>query len=431
MGENDRHTLSNYICESSRRTKERSLLLIRCILNPATFSSGKEDWPGIGAPELMLNEIRFYSRMAIGISKMLRAPLPADPSGYLRQQFENRETNFLDTVRRAVFAHSDHPYAEMFRLAQCSYDDLADSVRRQGLEPTLSRLRQEGIYLTHDEWKGKSPILRCGQHIPSHNRSFANPLVTGWMAASSSGSRGRPVVTPRPTAWQVHTQLYHLMRVREFNLRPRVWIDVKSILPSSNGLNSSLRSHKLGTPVDRWFSIGSTLSDYGHYRAATRAFVMLGNLLGAHAPYPTYLPPNDFSPIAAHIAKRRSEGRLAAVSGIASSLVRTATAAQDKGYDISGTMFFCAGEALTPGKLAVFHSAGCEAAASYGITEVGHIGHSWQQNAGKLRPHLRRLHSGHHVKAQRALLRRCRGRFAPLHHAAAIRLQRLYQCRDG
>ena len=220
----------------------------------------------------MLNEIRFYSRMGIGIWKMLRASLPADPAGYLRQQFENRETNFLETVRRAVFAHPDHPYAVMFRLAQCSYDDLVASVRRQGLEPTLSRLRQEGVYLTHDEWKGKSPILRCGQHIPSHNRSFANPLVTGWMAASSSGSRGRPVVTPRPTAWQTHTQLYHLLRVREFNLQPRVWIDVKSILPSSNGLNSSLRGHKVGTPVDRWFSIGLYIGDYGALQGSHACF---------------------------------------------------------------------------------------------------------------------------------------------------------------
>jgi len=330
----------------------------------------------------MLHELRYYSRMAIGIWKMLHAPLPSDPREYLRRQFQNREVAFLDTLRRVVFARADHPYAVMFRLAGCEYPDLADSVKRHGLEPTLIRLRNEGVYLAHDEWKAKTPIIRSGRHIPSHSRSFSNPLVSGWMEGSSSGSRGRPVVTSRSTAAQIHMQLYHIMRATDFQLRDRVWIDVRPILPSSAGLNSGLRGRKLGTPVDRWFSVGSTFRDYGHYRIATRAFVTMGNLLGARAPYPRYLPPGDFSPVARHVAKRRSEGSAAVVGGIASSLVRVARAALDSNCDVSGTLFCCGGEALTHGKLKVFHAAGAAATVSYSISEVGHVGLACSQMQG-------------------------------------------------
>ena len=320
--------------------------------------------------------------MAIGMWKMMAARLPDDPDEQLRRQFENREFSFLDIVREAVFARPDHPYAAMLRLAGCEYGDLADSVKRQGLEDTLSRLRDEGVYLAHDEWKGKIPIVRCGKEIPSDPKSFTNPLVTGWLQGTSSGSRGRPVTTSRSTAAEIHMQLYHMLRTREFELKDRAWIQVRPILPSSAGIKSSVRGRKLGAPVDRWFSVGSTLADYWHYRAATQAFVIMGNLMGARAPRPIYLPPNDFSPVAAHIARRRREGKASVVNGIASTLVRVASAALDNGYDISGTLFLCGGEALTSGKLQLFRSAGAEASVSYSISEIGHVGLACRQITG-------------------------------------------------
>ena len=132
----------------------------------------------------MLHELRYYSRMAIGICKMLHARLPSDPKALLRRQFKTREGSFLDTVRRVVFERADHPYTWMFRAAGCEYSDLVDSVKRIGLEPTLAKLRSEGVYLAHDEWKGKIPFVRAGRHpqrfesvehqrpAPSHGRSY-------------------------------------------------------------------------------------------------------------------------------------------------------------------------------------------------------------------------------------------------------------------
>ena len=322
----------------------------------------------------MLAELRYYSRMAIGIAQTMRTPLPTDPEERIRERFQRREQSFLELTERVVFRKPDHPYAAMFRLAGCEFGDLEAMVRRDGLEPVLLRLRREGVYLTHQEWKGKQPIVRGGREIAGSPESFRNPFVRGWMQTSSSGSSGRPVTAPRSLDAWVHNASYRDLRVKEFGLDRRCVIELKPILPFGAGLQTVIHAHRMGAPVDRWFSLGSTFSGSGHYRMMTRAMLVLANMMGARAPFPSYLPPNDFLPVVQHIARRRSEGRECVVQGFTSPLVRVAGTALAKGVDISGTTFMCGGEALTPGKLDVFEAAGARAYASYVITEVSHVG---------------------------------------------------------
>lgn len=321
----------------------------------------------------MWRELRYYARMAAGIQAMLREPVPADPERFIQHQLLNRERTFLETLDRAIFNRPQHPYSAMFRMAGCEPGDLAHEIRQRGLEATLLRLRHEGVYLAHDEWKGRTPIVRNGREIPHERGDFKNPLVTGWMDSSSSGSSGSPVTTSRSTAAQAHAWVYSMLTASEFGLRERARINVQPILPFQGGLNHALRGQRLKDPVDRWFAEGSRRSD-GHYQAATRALLWFGNALGAGAPYPTYLPPGDFSPVVEHIVRRRAEGRACGVYGFASPLVRVAAAAVERNQDISGTIFLCLGEALTPAKARVFERAGGRGFALYVISEVGRIG---------------------------------------------------------
>ncbi len=321
----------------------------------------------------MRRELRYYARLAVGIRQMLREPVPSNPEAFVRGQLLNREQVFLDTLNRAIFSNPQHPYAVMFRAAGCEPGDLAREIRQRGLDATLLELRRDGVYLAHDEWKGKVPIVRNGREIPHRPSDFKNPLVTGWIDSSSSGSSGNPVTTSRSTALQMHSWMYAMLTASEFGLRERARIHVQPILPFMGGLNHALRGQRLRDPVDRWFAQGSTLSD-GHYRAATRALLWLGNRMGAGAPYPTYLPPGDFTPVVEHIVRRRAEGRSCAVYGFASPLVRVAGTAIEQGEDISGTTFLCLGEALTAAKERVFEAAGARGFALYVISEIGRIG---------------------------------------------------------
>jgi len=54
-------------------------------------------------------------------------------------------------------------------------------------------------------------------------------------------------------------------------------------------------------------------------------------------------------------------------------------AAQERGYDIAGTLFLSGGEALTDAKRAVIEASGAEIHSKYGISEVGRIGDGCRQ----------------------------------------------------
>jgi hypothetical protein len=165
-----------------------------------------------------------------------------------------------------------------------------------------------------------------------------------------------------------------ILRRSEFSLGDRILVEVRPILPSTTGLNPSVRSARYGQPVARWFVPGGSWRSSGHYRAATYALVWWANVLGAAVPLPRQLPWNDFLPVAEWIAQRRSEGRACAIGSNASTGVRIARAALEGGLDISGTLFLTNSEPLSDAKAAVIREAGCEASSHYGTSEIGTIG---------------------------------------------------------
>jgi hypothetical protein len=85
----------------------------------------------------VLAEARYYTRMAVGIARMLREPVPSDAESFVRE-------------------------------------------------------RRAGVCLTHDEWTGATPIVRSGREIPHALTNFRNPLIDRWVDSSSSGSSGSP-----------------------------------------------------------------------------------------------------------------------------------------------------------------------------------------------------------------------------------------------
>jgi hypothetical protein len=325
----------------------------------------------------MLDEAIHYSRMALGIYRFLRTKPLADPEAVVRRQLENRDTAFLDTARKAIFADARNPYLQMFRLAGCTFEDLERAVHKDGLEPALAALLREGVYLTHDEFKGKTPIVRAGRHIPSRTHDFRNPLSAGLMASTSSGSRSKGTRTPQSLEWQLYRECHLWLTDQELGLTGRPHVEVRPILPSTTGLNASLWGGRRNHPVERWFATGG--SDSAPYRWLTGGLLRFGNLLGAGAPAPTFLPANDFAPVARWVARRRTEGTACAVGAFTSPAVRIAAAALAAGLDIRGTVFLVGGEALTAAKRAVIEKAGAEVYTSYPITEVGGVGRACRQ----------------------------------------------------
>lgn len=327
----------------------------------------------------MRDEAIYYSRMALGIYKFLRMKPHPDPEAVIRHQFENREPIFLDTARQVVFSNPRNPYHEMFRLAGCTFGDLERAVKKDGLEAALEAVHRQGVYLTHDEFKRKMPIVRSGREIPSPAGCFRNPLFPTLIGGVSSGSRSKGTTTTKCPEYVHYRVAWERLYARELGLEGRARVEVRAILPSFTGLGACLRSAARGERVERWFAVGGSLRDSGHYRALTGCMVGFGNLVGGSMPLPTYIPPNDFAPVAEWIARRRAEGVGCFVGCVASPAVRIATAALDGGLDIRDTVFRTGGEALTDAKRAVIESTGSRVYPLYPNSEIGTVGCSCRQ----------------------------------------------------
>lgn len=142
----------------------------------------------------MLAEARYFARMMAGCRRFVRTPPAADPHSLIAHNLARREENFLELMRRVVYANPDNPYFKLFQWAGCGYEELKTAVARDGLEPTLAELRKSGVCLSHDEFKGKRPIERSGLRIEVQPRDFTNPLVRGALETTSSGSRSLSLI---------------------------------------------------------------------------------------------------------------------------------------------------------------------------------------------------------------------------------------------
>jgi hypothetical protein len=322
----------------------------------------------------MLYEIGYYSRMARGVWRYARAPRLADARSVVRENLEHRETHFLDLARRVVFSNPTNPYHAMFRIAGCGFEDLAEEVRRRGLEGALESIYRSGVYLTHEEFKGRTPIVRSGKHIPWDAESFANPLVAPVFETTSSGSGGPRTRTPLGIEVRLYREALHMLTRLEFALVGRPEVVLAPLLPSNWGLMFCLRVGRERPAMERWFTYGGRFREAWHYRVATHALVHLARLAGAPMPSPEYLPPDDFTPVAEYLARRRAAGQPCVVHGMVSAVVRIAMKAKEAGLDISGTFFRAGGEALTDAKREAVESTGSEITPSYVVSELGAVG---------------------------------------------------------
>jgi len=124
----------------------------------------------------ILGDLVMTLRVLYRLPAYLRNPLNlAECQAIVRRRIEQREADFLDLVRRSIFANRTSPYRSLLQIAGCEYGDLERLVQRDGLEKTLQVLLREGVYLTVDEFKGRRPMVREAQRSMSILISSATP----------------------------------------------------------------------------------------------------------------------------------------------------------------------------------------------------------------------------------------------------------------
>src|SRR5687767_480600 len=103
----------------------------------------------------ILSNLKMYWRFISGLGEFLRQSISTEEAlAILEKRLAERESNFLRLVERGIFGYEQSPYFPLFKSAGCEMGDLRNMVKAKGLEETLSALREAGVYITFEEFKG-------------------------------------------------------------------------------------------------------------------------------------------------------------------------------------------------------------------------------------------------------------------------------------
>jgi hypothetical protein len=325
----------------------------------------------------MIDDLANFARYAWGLKGYLSDILtPERCRRMLIDGLENRDKSFLSILERGIYATSRSPYRKLLLHAGVEFGDAVRLVHQLGIEGTLAKLYDEGVYVTLDEFKGRRPILRKGLEFQARPQDFNNPLLTKYFEARSSGSRGVGTRIAIDLDLLTHEAAHYHYILTSFDLTARpigLW---RAVPPAHAGMKVVLRYAKLGKSVEKWF--GQSKLSWSprelKYALLTNYTIYTGRFFGRWLPLPEYVPIDKASEVAYWLAKKKEAGTPAVLDTNASSGVRTCIAAKEKGLDISGTFFRFGGEPFTTAKARVVTETGSHAICHYSMAEIGHIG---------------------------------------------------------
>lgn len=324
-----------------------------------------------------LGKIGIYWRFAWGLGKFLKEPITLEQSRQIiSQRLQNREQNLLTTVKKAIFENTGSPYLPLLRLVGCEYGDFAQMVHSYGIEPTLKKLCQEGVYLTIEEFKGKKAITRGGKTFQFQERDFDNPCSTGHLEVSSSGSRSAGTRTQYDFNYIALVRAIDAVSwLKAFDALANPIILLWEIMPGGGPL-IVLYYAKAGKPVMKWFSptCGRDAKPSLLDRVVTSYMAVMGKLYGGKLPAPEYLRMDEAWRVAQLILGTIKKHGGCCMQTSPSWAIRICQAAKQKGLNIAGVKFILTGEPLTEAKKREIESTGAQIYIRYAFGEVGTAG---------------------------------------------------------
>jgi hypothetical protein len=323
---------------------------------------------------ILSNAGRFV-RFLPAYRRFLRETLSVEEArAIVRRRIDQREANFLRVVEQCVFGHPDSPYLAMLKLARCELGDLETMLASRGLEETLRALREAGVYLSFEEFKGREPIVRNGEVLHVSQEDFDNPRLSTFYRGETGGTTGQ--------ASLVQIDLDHLAAQAPLILLGReahavleipsgIWMGV---LPDASGPNNVLRPAKFGQVPRKWFSSIPGRKAPWEHRMLNHSLVWMGRLSGVPLPWPEPLALDQAHRAARWIADTLAAEGACLFSTHVSKALRVSLAAQEGGMDLSGAVFLVGGEPPTPAKVKGILGSGASCIPVYPFSEHGTAG---------------------------------------------------------
>lgn len=325
----------------------------------------------------VISDMRKYWRFAVGPWGYIRKPITLEQSReIIKRRLRERERNFLAILKRAVYENEKSPYIQLLKLAGCEYGDIEQMVRSIGIESALNRLREEGVYISYEEFKGKKEVIRGERVFQFKESEFDNPFLSCEIESQTGASRsaGTRIFLDFDTLRYQWAVYYPPMLDANdvLGLTSAVWT---SIVPGVASI-TVLEFIAIGAPFTKCFSRLGQMDIRPPFksRMAMAYLEYVGRILGAKWPKPEYVAPEDAWRVAQWIAQTVKERGGCWLLTFPNSAVRICQAARKEGLDIRGAKFCLVGEPFTQAKRNEVESSGATAFTNYAFMEAGMVG---------------------------------------------------------
>ncbi len=325
-----------------------------------------------------LREVATTVALAAGIRDFLRNRVTVTQAeDKIKRDLDLREENFLEVARTQIYQRPESPYRRLLRLAGCDFADLQEHVGHHGLETTLSKLAQEGVYFSSDEFRGKKAVVRRRENFRVSPADFLRTDAAKGFTIHTGGTRNAPIRSFM-SADRLAEQTFELaVLFSAHDLANCSHAIYDGILPVSGGIKFLLIYAKMGVPVDRWFArripVNSRLGRWYHY-ATTYGIVLTGRWYGHRFPKPEFTDIPDIERIVEWVLENKRRGMACCIKTAASSACRIANVAREKGISLEGTKFLIGGEPFTEAKRDAIEQTGARAVPRYSFGEGGSVG---------------------------------------------------------
>ncbi len=325
-------------------------------------------------------DLRKYGHFAARLREALRHPItPEDARAIVRRRMAERETNFLRMVEGAVFQNPRSPYLPLLARAGCGLGDLQDMVRARGLERTLEALRAAGVYVTLEEFKGRSTaIVRGAQVTPVRSHDFDNPGTATEFHGQSGGTTGPGVKVGLSVDNMVAQSPNLLLAYEAHGLLGVPIAQWRGMLPNTAAINNMFRGGALiGHVHAKWFSPSPAEWRLRRLnpRLLTWFIIGVGRLAGARLPWPQQVGFDRAIVVARWVAETVAAHGGAHLRCTASMALRVSVAARGRGIGLAGATMVVGGEPVTPAKAAEIRRSGARCIPAYSCAEAGAIGY--------------------------------------------------------
>ncbi len=321
-----------------------------------------------------------YVRFVLGLHRFFNSGLEPKEAieqarSLLKKRIARREENFLNLLKTGVYGYKASPYRPLLDGKRIGYDDLSRWVENEGIERALLRLKDEGVYFTVDEFKGKTAVSRNGASFQCQEKDFDNPFLQEAYEVRSGATRSAGTRVRIDFDYLVQRSLYDAFLLDAHDALTSPIANWFPIFPGAPGINSSLRFSHIGNPPRKWFSQvdKEQIRVNWEKRWGTDLIFLASRFYGVPLAKPEYANLNYAHRVAQWAADMLKENDHCVVYTFATSAVRVCIAAREAGLSLDGARFFVTGETLTAHKRKEIEAMGARAVPVYGISEAGVI----------------------------------------------------------